>query len=378
MKTALFTSLLFLAASAGAQNRFVYVNNQSPNNTISGFMVNADGSLTQLSSSPFQTAASGGGSAEAPEGLAIVTLSGTSYLYAANNGAGSISTFTIDPQSGNLQLTSGSPFLLPDTSGVYYIAASPDNQFLFATNRGNTLIHVLAIGQNNGSLSEVPGSPFAANANLTGLSVTPQHFLIAGEISSNAIQVYSVSSSGSLTPVSGSPFAASSELQIVQSNCHGNQVFAEGFNTTTHTAPIDVYSMQDGVLTPAPGSPYSNGSGRVSWDLALSPNNSFLFTADTFGAEISSFDVARNGSLQAVPGSPFSTGSWEGGLAVTAAGDYLYSVDFGTGNVDGRSIGPNGTLTAVPGTPFPDGFNQSNGSSPMSVIAYPAPTCSSH
>ena len=379
MKPILLASLLFLAASASAQNRFVYVNDQSPTNTVTGFSIAANGSLTPLSASPFLTSGSGGGTAEDPEGLALVPLARATILYATNDGDGSISAFTLNPQTGALEL-SGAPFLLPDTSGDYSITASPDHRFLFATNRANTLIHVLSIAPNSGQLAEVPGSPFAANANLNGLAVTPQHFLVAGEWNNDALQVYSISNTGSLSPVAGSPFPVHSTNEAVEANCQGNRIFATGYDSTTSSAPIDVDSMQpNGTLTPVPGSPFSNGTQGTSLDLLLSPRDNFLFSENSFGGPIPVLAVAPNGSLSPVAGSPFSTnGSWVGGLAVTAAGDYLYSVDFGAGTVYGMKVAPNGSLTPVPGTPFTIGYNGGNSSSPMAIISYPAPACRTH
>ncbi|HEX4066933.1 MAG TPA: beta-propeller fold lactonase family protein [Acidobacteriaceae bacterium] len=129
MRPIFLASLLLLIASAGAQNRFVYVNNQSPSNTVSGFAIGTNGTLTQLSDSPFLTTGSGGGTSEDPEGLTLVPIRDATVLYATNDGSGSISAFTVNPQTGALQLT-GSPFLLPDTSGDYSITASPEHRFL--------------------------------------------------------------------------------------------------------------------------------------------------------------------------------------------------------------------------------------------------------
>jgi hypothetical protein len=50
---------LLLVTLAAAQNQFVYTNNQSQPNTITGFLVNSDGSLTQIAGSPFATGGNG-------------------------------------------------------------------------------------------------------------------------------------------------------------------------------------------------------------------------------------------------------------------------------------------------------------------------------
>jgi len=377
MKFLSVACMLFLAAGASAQNRLLYVNNQtSPNNTITAFSINPNGSLTQLATSPFQTGGNGGGQVPI-EGLAIVPIGRADYLYATNGTDGSVSALTLNPQTGVLTPVAGSPFTLNDTSGTYYVTASPDHRFLFVSNITDTDIHVLAISRNTGALSEISGSPFQAGANIAGLEVTPNNrFLLAAANSIDAIDVFNIGSSGALTPVAGSPFPAAGSAIAIQTNCTGNQVFA--VNNSTNT--IDAYTLAaNGTLAPVPGAPFSNGlttSGSNSFDLALAPNDRFLFTTDSFSSDLSSLSVAPGGSLRPVAGSPVATSNWEGGTAITAAGDLLYSVQFSTGAVDARRIGPNGVLTTVPGTPFANPFNPGNDSLPDSVISFPAPACS--
>jgi hypothetical protein len=83
--------------------------------------------------------------------------------------------------------------------------------------------------------------------------------------------------------------------------------------------------------------------------------------------------VASNGTLSQVPGSPFVTANWTGGIAVTRSGKFLYSAFFTVAQVDGRSINSSGELAAVPGTPFSTGQAQTG---VPTVITYPPPRCS--
>ncbi len=365
---------LVLAVAAGAENRFVYVNNQNQPNTITAFQVGPNGALTQLPQSPIET---GGVGAEGPiESMAIVGFGPARYLYAANGGDGTVSAFTIDTTTGNLQPITGSPFAAGGSSGTYDMAASPDFRFLFVSNEATTEIHVFAIAKATGALSEISGSPFEANANITSLYVTAnsQYLLVAAN-SINAIEVYSIASSGAITQIQGSPFAGSGSVQAVQSNCANNQVFAVNNNSTM----VDAYTLgPDGTLTPVPGSPFLNGAGGNgpnSFDLVLSPDGKFLFTSDSFSNDITSFAVGGNGSLSQVTGSPFDTFGWEGGTAISRYGNYVYSVQFASGQVDGRAIGPDGELSAIPGTPFGPGDQNSMNGEVNSVITYPPPWC---
>jgi 6-phosphogluconolactonase len=382
MKPLCIACVLLLAASAGAQNRFVYVNTQTDPNIVTGYRINANGSLTQLAAAPFSTGGVGGnGNTSGPmNSMAIVPQGSAIYLYAANGNDPSVSIFTLDPQTGNLQLV-GSPVLLNDDSGVYNMSASPNHQLLYVANQFSSDIHAYAIAPGTGGLTEIAGSPFAAGAEITGLQVTANgRFLVAAANSVNAVEVFSIASSGAIAQIAGSPFPSSADAYSVVSNCAGNLVYDVGFGGPD----IDALQMaSDGSLTPVAGSPFSNGAppesdgggGNDSFDLVLSPNNRFLFTTDSFSSDDSSLAIAHDGALFPVHSSPFNTGDWTGGVAVTAAGDFLYSVHFDDEFVDGRAIGPNGELTAVPGTPFASAPGYPEYTVGDSIITFPAPAC---
>lgn len=120
---------LMLTTLAVAQNRFVYTNNQSSPNTVTGFLVNSNGSLTQIPGSPFATGDNGQNGT--PFAIAVTTFREKNYLYAANGATGTISGFRINPATGNLQLVPGSPFATNGQSADYSLAISKDNRFLF-------------------------------------------------------------------------------------------------------------------------------------------------------------------------------------------------------------------------------------------------------
>jgi 6-phosphogluconolactonase len=374
---ALVSSLLF-AASASAQNRFVYLNNQSQPNAISAFQINADGSLAQITGSPFSTG--GQGYASPMESMAIAYAKTIPILYAANGGDPSVSALTIDSKTGNLAPVAGSPFpILNDSTGTYDMAASPDNRFLFVTNSGTTVIHVYAISPETGALTEVSGSPFAADANVNGLNVTASgKFLLAAGNSNEGVQgpleVFAISSTGAITQVPGSPFAANASVSDIRSNCASDRVFT----ADNGSAYDDAYTMsKDGTLTSVPSSPFYNGAtgnGPNSWDLAIAPNGKFVFTSDSFSGDITTFVVSPDGELSQANNSPFNTGVWLGGITVTARGDYLYYTTFPYEPVvTGLRINPDGSLSPVSGASGTGVFAPDGES--VSVISYPPPTC---
>jgi 6-phosphogluconolactonase len=87
---------------------------------------------------------------------------------------------------------------------------------------------------------------------------------------------------------------------------------------------------------------------------------------------VSSMAVDSDGALAQVPGSPFATSSWTGGMAVSGSGKFVYSALFTVAQVDGRAVNEAGELKPVPGTPFSTGQSQTG---VPTVITFPPPSC---
>lgn len=358
---------LLLATPAAAQTQFVYTNNQSSPNTVTGFLVNPDGNLTQLSGSPFATGANGQNGA--PFSLAVTTFNENNYLYAANGADGTISGFRINPATGNLQDVPGPPSATNGQPANYSLTISPDNRFLFVASDEAALIHVFRISPVTGALREVRGGPFKINTPSFGLKVSRNGgFLLVGGDPNGGVRVFQISDSGALSEVPRSPFPSSAAVGGLENDCAGDLVFASSSRF------IDIYSLgADGSLTPIPGSPFSDG--QQIFDLVLSPGGRFLFTTGGFSQTDSAFRASADGSLAPVAGSPFALPDFTSGIAITPGGEFLYTALFISGAVDGRRVGANGKLTPVPGTPFITGEHSIAGLL-ESVVTFPASSCS--
>lgn len=360
---------LMLSALAAAQPQFVYTNNQSAPNTVTGFLVSSDGSLTQIPGSPFATGDNGQNGT--PSAIAVTTSKEKNYLYAANGADGTISGFRINPRTGHLRLVHGSPFATDWLSADYSLAITPNNRFLFVANDEAALIHVFRIAIGTGELHEVSGSPFPVSTRFSSLKVSSNgRFLLAGSGNVAGVTVFRISESGVISEAPGSPFPSSVSVAALESNCSGNLVFAAGFRL------IDVFTLgRHGSLMPVPGSPFSDG--EPNGDMVLSPDGRFLFATNIFAQTDSVFAVSADGSLAPVEGSPFALPDFTTGVAITPRGDFLYTALSISGSVDGRRVGANGALTPVPGTPFGTGENSIAGLV-ESVVTFPAPACSRH
>jgi 6-phosphogluconolactonase len=180
--------------------------------------------------------------------------------------------------------------------------------------------------------------------------------------SGNIICGLLVHPNGGLSPISGSPFSTgglgagdglfgASELGIATTS---------GFLYAANAGSGDVSGFSinpvTGFLTPVPGSPFpATGFSEVGYSLAVSPNDRFLFCANSDTGSISAFSITAKGSLVPVPGSPFLSNTSVDGLKVSPNGKFLASAlkNAGpNGSVGMWAIGSNGGLTSVTGSPF--------------------------
>jgi 6-phosphogluconolactonase (cycloisomerase 2 family) len=234
-----------LAMVIDANSKFVFVANQA-SDSISVFSVDSGtGLLTEVTGSPFATAAG-------PSGLAIVSNS----LFVANQGAGAVSVYTFDQTSGSLTQVSGSPI----AAGTSPTALDVDSagKFLFVADPASN--GVLAFSVSGNSLTPVAGSPFAAGTTPVHLRIVGSSVFVANSGSGN-ISAFTIGSSGALTPVSGSPFSAGSNPVYIASVSGGTQLFVANQGTNNISA-FQVGS--GGILTAVSGSPFSTALSGLS------------------------------------------------------------------------------------------------------------------
>lgn len=138
-------------------------------------------------------------------------------------------------------------------------------------------------------------------------------------------------------------------------------------------SPNEVHAFQlasDGSVLELPGSPYGIGAEGSNYTgmcqtLAYSQRGRLLFAASAAGIAV--FKVARNGSLQLVPGSPFGGSRVIGVTAVQhKSRTFVYGATLDTNQVQGFRVTRGGGLTSVPGSPFAAG----SGPAGMTHIGY--------
>jgi 6-phosphogluconolactonase (cycloisomerase 2 family) len=142
-----------VSALAGTDS-FLYTANTLANN-VSGFQINADGSLKTLQDSPYTSPGGTGPSAIAidpAKNIVYVTMPGSSF---------SIWAFTIDQTTGKLTAVHGSPFNLLSGGGLFLVM-EPRGNYFYVANQTTTNIagYKYNSGTGSGTPAAITDSPF--------------------------------------------------------------------------------------------------------------------------------------------------------------------------------------------------------------------------
>lgn len=163
---------------------------------------------------------------------------------------------------------------------------------------------------------------------------------------------------------------------FVSTGAAKNVLYVESNRLEPGQNSILAYSRAaDGTLTPLPGSPFLTGGkglnnptaaklgpNDLDYPLLASRDKKRLYAVNSGSNTIAVFDIADDGRLRQVPGSPFSSGG-RSPVSLTIAGNRLYVVNSNgdadqlpnadSPNYTGFTIGSNGSLTPIPGSTVP-------------------------
>jgi 6-phosphogluconolactonase (cycloisomerase 2 family) len=152
--------------------------------------------------------------------------------------------------------------------------------------------------QGFGTFSPVAGSPFRTAGSPNGLVVDPTGtHVYTTESQPNEVSGFSVDN-GSLTPIPGSPFAATYSIQSPVMVAEGKRLCA------ANGTDVDCFLIGSaGVLTEI-GVSRTNGRAVA---LALDGPDNFLYALDNVDNQVEVFSInPTDGSMKLIPGSPFA------------------------------------------------------------------------
>jgi len=283
-----------VAAAHDARAGFVYTEtNAAGGNAVLAFSRGGDGRLAPAGS--FPTGGLGSGTGLGSQG-AVILADGGHWLLAVNAGSNDISVFRVR-DDGRLTLTDRA-----NAAGSTPVSLTASGD----------LVYVLDAG---------------GSGNIAGFRLAH----------------------GNLHPIAGS------QRPLSGANTGPAEV---AFSTDVHhlvvtektTSQLDTYRV-DGRGRAGASASIPTGGIAACW-VAVSPDGRWAFDSNAHGGTISSFSIARDGTLALAHSVAADTGTGSAplDLAVTPDGGYLYVVEAGTNALGGYRVRAGGSLAAVPGT----------------------------
>jgi 6-phosphogluconolactonase len=358
-----------VAAAGSPVVGHVYVNNNtSGTNTVAGFDRHANGSLTTIVGSPF---AAGGAGTGLPFGSAggLQRSSDGRYLLATDPASNQISVLRIK-RNGSLKLVE-----VRSSNGLTPVSIATHGSLVYVANTGAGGSNYTGFRLNRGGhLRPISGSTYALpdNAMPGHVLISPDgRRLVGTRVGPNAgpsyLDAFRIGRDGRLTAAPGSPYAAQriGPFGSAFSPTNDNQLFVSNAHDGPGAGSVSVYDVAaNGSLTSITGSPFADNQTAPCW-VAISPNGNALFAINTAVPSISRYTIATNGTLGLVGSTTFHTpaGLRPFDAAVTPGGHFLYVVDAGAAKVSAFRV--NGTsLTEITGSPVAIG----GGGAPFGLV----------
>jgi 6-phosphogluconolactonase (cycloisomerase 2 family) len=263
------------------------------------------------------------------------------YLYVACNADDRVYGYIVNLTNGNLD-PAGAGFW-PTGSQPTCVVADPGGRFLYSTDQGANTVTAFTIHADDGTLSNIGTFGAAANAPAVALVDPLGQFLYVASNSLGSFYNYPINGGGFLG-ANGPVIPASTPCSFAIDPDDKFLYVAE--NTG---ADVQGYTIASGVLT-SMGAAFPAGLGAVR--AVIHPSGHYLYVANAGDGTISAYVInPGDGTLASVPGSPFGAGTSTLSLVIDMTGNYLieenctaannvrvFNIDSGTGALAG--IGP--------------------------------------
>lgn len=303
-------------------------------------VVNADGKSSVLASTVTDPVA--------------MQFSYASFLYlGSQENPGRVYGFSQHPVTGALEPLVASPYSIASSAAsTYGVVIHPNNKFLYAANVGSDTISTFSINPANGRLTAV-GTPIASGGDgPNGLFFHPSgKFLFASHFNgAGSVAVFSIGSDGVPTPITGSPFATTgaSVINGLVVSADGKFLYAASMGGNGGVVGFTI-DQSTGALTLIPGSPFKNTLGgdvtNPGDGITIHPNGHWLYMGLVGLKKVSGWSIdSVTGALTPIEAptannspTPFND---DGGSAstVSADGKFLYGTAFSTAPLDDKKI----------------------------------------
>jgi len=280
-------------------------------------------------------------------------------VLAADAGSNQISVARIQ-QDGSLRPVETGPV---SSGGIKPISIAVHGNLVYVANGGPVGSNYTGFTLNaGGRLTPIPGStvPLPDNA-LPGdvLFNGTGSILVGARVGPDAgpsyIDSFVVGRNGRLTAAPGSPFPAQriGPFGSEFSPANPSLLFVSNAHDGPGNGTVSAYNVAaNGVLTPVAGSPFADMQTAPCW-VEISHDGRYLFAINTGSTTISRYSIGANGALTLLGSTAFQgpSGLRPFDARLDPTGSYLYVVDAGRALVSAFAVN-GGTLTELPSSPF--------------------------
>ncbi len=295
------------------------------------------------------------------------TFTFSTHLADGGGYAVAVATQPISPGQVCTVLRNGSG-TVSGTNVTAVVVDCTSTRFAYAVNDQDSTVSIYTVDAASGRLRHNGYLPVGGN-NPRAVAVDPTNrfVFVSNHGSPSGIRTYAIdAASGAL---SQSSFRSSDIAYSMAFDPTGAFLFAAGFAGAQNVLAYSIDPVS-GALTAVPGSPFTAGSFPAA--VAVHPSGGLLYVVNSGSDDVSAFAInAADGSL--VSAGTFSAGSYPQKLSIDPSGRFLYVVNANSGNISVYSINiADGGLTEVAGSPFSTGIGNPNSLvvSPTGRFAY--------
>lgn len=317
--------------------KFLFVSNRS-SDTVSIFLINnTDGSLSQASTPTV-------GTGSEPNGIAVDPSD--RFVYVVDRLSNDVLTYALDPTSGTLTLVGNA---VATVANPIAVVADPTGKFLYV---GGTLVDAYTIAAGSGTLTLVTGSPFGANGvDAFSLAVDPfGRFLYYGDIVAGTVHSTTIDpTSGALNETSGSPISAGNNPLGMQVDPSGGFLYV----LSAGDASVWGYSIDSatgGLTFSSRASSLAAGTSLAVLGGAASVQYvpTYVYVANSGSSDVTGYSInGASGSLTAMPTSPFAFASAPQGISTDLLGRWVFTADFMASKMSQGVIASGGSLQNI-------------------------------
>jgi 6-phosphogluconolactonase (cycloisomerase 2 family) len=290
--------------------KFAYVANQG-DNTVTSYGINAtSGALVKIGSSAVGTYPS----------FLTTDLTGR-FLFVTNCQSNNLSVFKINASKGVIVEVPGSPYA---TGGCPLSAAmSPSANYVYVGS-GDYTVSTFSIDPGTGQLTSVSSTSFQQNCGWPSAMVIDPTGTNLYAACGNLAGVATLTP----TPVlvgNGSVYSTS----LIE-DPHGGWGWGVMTGKAVEQIGFNLYSVGFESYGPLGGSPTGG--------LAVEPFGRFLYAVEGNANDVQASSIALGGALTLIPGSPFAAGTSPVAGASDFSGRFLYIVNQGSNDLSGYAV----------------------------------------